>query len=132
MVFAAMPRSGPPPRFRDYADFAEVVGQLERTGLNLTAASTVIHLDPWWNPAVEDQASDRAHRIGQTRSVTVIRLVARGTIEETVLALHADKRELAAAVLEGAGASGKLSMQELSALIDGGARKESEARFAAE
>jgi SNF2 family DNA or RNA helicase len=54
------------------------------TGLNLAAATYVIHLDPWWNPAVEDQATDRAHRIGQDRPVTVIRMVARGTIEEAV------------------------------------------------
>src|SRR5690606_273215 len=55
------------------------------TGLNLTAAGYVIHLDPWWNPAVEDQATDRAHRIGQDKPVTVLRLVARGTIEEAIL-----------------------------------------------
>jgi superfamily II DNA or RNA helicase len=90
------------------------------TGLNLTAADTVLHLDPWWNPAVEDQATDRAHRIGQTRPVTVIRLVARGTIEETVMALHEDKRKLAESILEGAGASGKLSIAELGALIRAG------------
>ena len=87
------------------------------TGLNLTGADTVIHLDPWWNPAVEDQATDRAHRIGQTRAVTVIRLIAQGTIEEAVLALHADKRELAESILEGTAASGKLSISELGALI---------------
>ncbi|MBX3228773.1 MAG: SWF/SNF helicase family protein [Labilithrix sp.] len=87
------------------------------TGLNLTAADTVIHLDPWWNPAVEDQASDRAHRIGQRRPVTVIRLIARGTIEEAVVALHADKRKLAESILEGSAASGKLSIAELGALI---------------
>ena len=57
-------------------------------GLNLTAASYVIHMDPWWNPAVEDQASDRAHRIGQQHPVTVYRLVTRGTIEEKIIALH--------------------------------------------
>ncbi len=87
------------------------------TGVNLTGADTVIHLDPWWNPAVEDQATDRAHRIGQLRPVTVVRLIAQGTIEEAVLALHADKRELAEAILEGAAASGKLSIVELGALI---------------
>src|SRR5205823_2370402 len=73
------------------------------TGLNLTRASYVIHLDPWWNPASEDQATSRAHRMGQTDPVTVYRLVARGTIEEAVLAMHASKRELASAVLEGQG-----------------------------
>ena len=70
-------------------------------GLNLTAANYVVLLDPWWNPAVEDQAADRAHRIGQQAPVTVYRLVMRGTVEEKVLALHGDKRELSAAVLEG-------------------------------
>jgi len=68
-------------------------------GLNLTAADTVIHLDPWWNPAVEQQASARAHRIGQTRPVTVYRLVAAGSIEERLLALQARKAALADAVL---------------------------------
>ena len=73
------------------------------TGLNLTAANYVVLLDPWWNPAVEDQAADRAHRIGQANPVTVYRLVTRGTIEEKVVALHGDKRELSSAVLEGTG-----------------------------
>jgi superfamily II DNA or RNA helicase len=69
------------------------------TGLNLTAADYVVHMDPWWNPAAEDQASDRAHRLGQARPVTVVKLVARGTIEEKVLGLHAHKRRLAEAAL---------------------------------
>jgi SNF2 family DNA or RNA helicase len=69
------------------------------TGLNLTGADTVVHFDPWWNPAVEDQATDRAHRIGQTKVVTAYRLVARGTIEEKILSLSAKKRELVANVL---------------------------------
>jgi hypothetical protein len=64
------------------------------TGLNLTAADYVIHMDPWWNPAVEDQASNRAHRIGQTRPVTVYRLILKGTVEQKILALHKHKREL--------------------------------------
>jgi SNF2 family DNA or RNA helicase len=72
------------------------------TGLNLTAADYVVHLDPWWNPAAEDQASDRAHRMGQERPVTVVKLVSRGTIEEKVLELHARKRRIAEAAL-GAG-----------------------------
>jgi len=75
------------------------------TGLNLTAADTVVFLDPWWNPAVEAQAMDRAHRIGQTKSVFVYRLVARGTVEEKILALQARKAELAASILEGGGAA---------------------------
>ena len=63
-------------------------------GLNLTSADTVILFDPWWNPAVEDQAADRTHRIGQTRSVNCIRLVVRDSIEERVLELHERKRAL--------------------------------------
>jgi hypothetical protein len=90
-------------------------------GLNLTAADTVIHLDPWWNPAVEDQATARAHRIGQTRPVTAIRLVAQGTIEEAVLGLHAAKRALAAGVLEGSELAASLSTDELLGLIRQGA-----------
>jgi SNF2 family DNA or RNA helicase len=70
-------------------------------GLNLTAADYVIHMDPWWNPAVEDQASDRAHRIGQERPVTVYRFVGKDTIEEQIVELHKDKRALADAILEG-------------------------------
>jgi superfamily II DNA or RNA helicase len=87
------------------------------TGLNLTAATYVIHLDPWWNPAAEDQATDRAHRIGQLRPVTVYRLVSRGTIEEQVVNLHNEKRELAAAVLEGTDTAHRASADELLALI---------------
>jgi len=71
-------------------------------GLNLTAADYVVHLDPWWNPAAEAQATDRAHRIGQTRPVTVYRLVAAGTIEDAVVQMQADKRALFAAVLDDA------------------------------
>jgi len=67
-------------------------------GLNLTAADVVVHFDPWWNPAAEAQATDRAHRIGQTRPVTVYRLLTRGTVEEKVTRLQAKKRELASAI----------------------------------
>jgi SNF2 family DNA or RNA helicase len=92
------------------------------SGLNLTAADTVIHFDPWWNPAVEDQATDRAHRIGQTRVVTTYRLVARGTIEEKILELGGKKRELVGAVLsEDAGGAKKLTRGDLEELFrDGG------------
>ncbi len=69
------------------------------TGLNLTAADYVIHYDPWWNPAVEDQATDRTHRIGQTRAVFSYKLITRGTVEEKILGLQQRKRELAAGVL---------------------------------
>lgn len=69
------------------------------TGLNLTGADTVVHFDPWWNPAVEDQATDRAHRIGQTKNVNVYKLIAEGTVEEKILQLSAKKRELVSNVL---------------------------------
>ena len=91
------------------------------TGLNLTGADYVIHLDPWWNPAVEDQATDRAHRIGQERPVTVYRLVAEGTIEEQILELHADKRELVAGVLDGTDRAAKMNTEDLINLIKKGA-----------
>ena len=86
-------------------------------GLNLTAADYVIHLDSWWNPAVEDQASDRAHRIGQTRPVTIYRLVTEGTIEEQIVDLHHRKRDLADRLLEGADTAARLSAEELLALL---------------
>ncbi len=89
------------------------------TGLNLTAADYVIHMDPWWNPAVEDQATDRAHRMGQTRPVTVYRLVSRGTIEEEILRLHSDKRDLVSGVLAGTDRAAQLSTAELVALLRG-------------
>ncbi|MFL5335948.1 MAG: DEAD/DEAH box helicase, partial [Geminicoccaceae bacterium] len=87
------------------------------TGLNLTAADYVVHLDPWWNPAVEDQASDRAHRIGQTRPVTIYRLVMQDSIEERIVALHRDKRALASELLEGADVAGRLTEEQLLELL---------------
>jgi superfamily II DNA or RNA helicase len=87
------------------------------TGLNLTAADYVIHMDPWWNPAAEDQASDRAHRIGQTRPVTIYRLVAKGTIEEQIVGLHHRKRDLAEQLLQDADQVGKLDAQEMLELL---------------
>ena len=86
-------------------------------GLNLTAADYVIHMDPWWNPAVEDQATDRAHRIGQEKPVTVYRLVTEGTIEEKILKLHEQKRDLADSLLTGADVSARLTADDLLALI---------------
>ena len=86
-------------------------------GLNLTAADYVIHMDPWWNPAVEDQASDRAHRIGQQRPVTIYRLVTKGTIEEKIVKLHQEKRDLAGSLLDGSDISGKITAEELVRLI---------------
>ncbi|MEE4240555.1 MAG: DEAD/DEAH box helicase [Desulfopila sp.] len=86
-------------------------------GLNLTAADYVIHMDPWWNPAIEDQASDRAHRIGQTRPVTIYRLVCKNSIEEKIVKLHQDKRDLAGSLLEGSDISAKMSSDDLIDLI---------------
>ncbi len=86
-------------------------------GLNLTAADYVIHMDPWWNPAVEDQASDRAHRIGQTRPVTVYRIVAARTIEDKIVELHRRKRDLADNLLSGADQSHALDIDEIMRLL---------------
>ena len=86
-------------------------------GLNLTAANYVIHLDPWWNPAAEDQASDRAHRIGQQRPVTVYRLVAEDTIEQKIVELHQHKRELADSLLDGTDIGARMSLDEIVALL---------------
>ena len=101
----------------DTADRAKPVARFQRgkvplflislkaggTGLNLTAADTVIHYDPWWNPAVEDQATDRAHRIGQDKPVFVYKLVAQGTVEERMLELQQRKKALAAGIYEAGG-----------------------------
>jgi hypothetical protein len=93
-------------------------------GLNLTKATHVVHYDRWWNPAVEDQATDRAHRIGQTRPVQVHRLIAEGTLEDHIATLIERKRSLAEAVV-GAGESwiGRLSNEELSVLVSLGSGK---------
>ena len=89
-------------------------------GLNLTAADYVIITDPWWNPAAEDQAMGRAHRMGQLRPVTVYRLVAQGTLEEQIIALHHDKRALADGVLADGGESmGLPSREDLLSLMRG-------------
>ncbi len=87
-------------------------------GLNLTAADTVIHFDPWWNPAAERQATDRAHRIGQEQPVFVYRLIAAGSIEERIAELQQRKAALAETILEGTGASGpRFSDEDLEALL---------------
>ncbi len=86
-------------------------------GINLTGADYVIHLDPWWNPAVEDQATARAHRIGQRRAVTVYRLVTEGTIEEKILDLHTSKRDLADDLLSGLESAKRLKLDDLRALL---------------
>ena len=90
------------------------------TGLNLTGADVVIHYDPWWNVAAQNQATDRAHRIGQTRQVTVYRLIIKDTIEERILELQNTKRDLAESILEGDSTSlSSLSHEELLELIGG-------------
>ncbi len=87
-------------------------------GLNLTAADTVIHYDPWWNPAVENQATDRAHRIGQDKPVFVHRLITAGTIEEKMETLKARKQALADGILEAsAGATLALTENDLDMLF---------------
>ncbi len=89
------------------------------TGLNLTAADTVIHYDPWWNPAVEDQATDRAHRIGQQRPVFVYKLVAQGTVEERMLELQQRKKALASGIYEAGGsAAAALGAADLERLFE--------------
>ena len=88
------------------------------TGLNLTAADHVFLVDPWWNPAAEDQAADRAHRIGQERPVMVYRLVARDTVEERILALQQSKRSLADAALGEADQATSLTRDDLLALLE--------------
>jgi SNF2 family DNA or RNA helicase len=87
-------------------------------GLNLTAADTVIHFDPWWNPAAEDQASSRAHRIGQTKKVFVYKLITQGSLEEKILELQKRKAELAKGILEGGLHSATaLGQEDLDALL---------------
>ncbi len=89
------------------------------TGLNLTGADIVIHYDPWWNLAAQNQATDRAHRIGQEKTVTVYRLIAKDTIEEKILQLQEAKRDLAEAILSGQQTSLlSLSEKELLALLE--------------
>lgn len=96
-------RQGEVAKFQQSADIPVFLISLKAggVGLNLTAADTVVHLDPWWNPAVEDQATDRAHRIGQTRVVTSYKLISRGTIEEKILSLQQRKRDILQGVLTG-------------------------------
>jgi len=107
-------------RFQRTADIPLFLLSLKAggVGLNLTGADVVVHFDPWWNPAVEAQATDRAHRIGQTRVVTSYKLVCTGTVEEQVLALQAEKRALLAGVFEASDAlSSRLSLADLKSLL---------------
>ncbi len=87
-------------------------------GLNLTGANYIVHLDPWWNPAIEQQATDRAYRIGQEQKVTVYHLISSHTIEEKIVRLHETKRNLADALLEGTDMSHKLTAQELMDMLE--------------
>jgi SNF2 family DNA or RNA helicase len=86
-------------------------------GLNLTGANYVLHLDPWWNPAIEQQATDRAYRIGQKRNVTVYHLIAADTIEEKILRLHKTKRDLADALLHDQNTTHALTLSDLKLLL---------------
>ncbi|MEB3205972.1 MAG: SNF2-related protein [Vampirovibrionales bacterium] len=91
------------------------------TGLNLTGADYVIHYDPWWNPAAEDQATDRAHRIGQTKTVFVYRLIAKGTVEEKIMALKERKRDLVDSIIAADRSMGKfLTLDDLKEILSPG------------
>jgi len=113
-------RAGVVARFQDEAGPPVLLVSLRAggTGVNLTAADHVFILDPWWNPAVEDQAADRAHRIGQDRPVMVHRLVAAGTVEERILALQERKRALSRAALGQAESAQAITRDDLLALLD--------------
>lgn len=87
-------------------------------GLNLTRANYVIHLDPWWNPAIEQQATDRAYRIGQKQKVIAYHLVSAHTIEEKILRMHHSKRDLSDALLDGTDMSHKLNAKDLIEILD--------------
>jgi SNF2 family DNA or RNA helicase len=113
-------RQGEVDRFQASAEVPVFLLSLKAggTGLNLTGADTVVHFDPWWNPAAELQATDRAHRIGQTRVVTSYKLIAAGSVEEKVLGLQAAKRALLADVFQASDAlSAQLSLAELKELL---------------
>lgn len=101
-------------RFQENADLPVFLISLKAggVGLNLTGADTVIHVDPWWNPAVEAQATDRAHRIGQTNVVTSYKLIARGTVEEKILALQERKKETIRAMLDNGEEGGDAGLTE--------------------
>jgi SNF2 family DNA or RNA helicase len=86
-------------------------------GITLTAADHVFILDPWWNPATEDQAADRAHRIGQLNPVFIHRLVARNTVEDRILQLQKKKRALAGSLLSGSGDTAELTKDDIRSLL---------------
>jgi SNF2 family DNA or RNA helicase len=87
------------------------------TGVNLASADTVLLYDPWWNPAVEDQAVDRVHRIGQSKEVSVYRLVARGTVEEKILDLKQRKRDMSGRLLGASAGSGAFTAADVEELL---------------
>jgi SNF2 family DNA or RNA helicase len=113
-------RAGVVAQFQDEAGPPVMLVSLKAggTGLNLTAADHVFLMDPWWNPAVEDQAADRAHRIGQDRPVMVYRMVARDTVEERILSLQGRKRALAEVALGAGDHAGGITRDDLLALLD--------------
>ena len=114
-------RAGEVRRFQDSPDIPVFLISLRAggTGLNLTGADTVIHFDPWWNPAVEDQATGRAHRIGQTNIVTSYKLIARGSVEEKIVRLQERKKELIASTLTSDEAFAQnLTWEELQGLLE--------------
>jgi non-specific serine/threonine protein kinase len=89
------------------------------TGLNLTAADYVIHYDPWWNPAVEDQATDRAHRMGQEKKVFVYKMITKSSVEEKILRLQQDKRKLNESVIVADQSFAKqITKEDLESLFD--------------
>ena len=116
-----MDRAGVVRQFQDEAGPPVLLISLKAggTGLNLTAADHVFLMDPWWNPAVEDQAADRAHRIGQDRPVIVYRLVAEDTVEERILVLQDAKRGIADAALGDAARAASLTRDDLLSLLAG-------------
>ena len=107
-------------RFNDSDDIPVFLISLKAggTGLNLTAADTVIHYDPWWNPAAEAQATDRAHRIGQTKVVTSYKLIVADSVEEKVLELQGQKRKLLEDIFEASeAANSKISLSDMKSLL---------------
>ena len=118
---SAVDRAGEVRRFQDSPDIPVFLISLKAggTGLNLTGADTVIHFDPWWNPAVEDQATGRAHRIGQSNIVTSYKLIARGSVEEKIVRLQERKKELIASTLTSDEAFAQnLTWEELQGLLE--------------
>ena len=100
-----------------HKDFFLISLKAGGTGITLTEADYVIHLDPWWNPAIEDQATDRAYRMGQTKPVTVYRLITKNSVEDTIVKLHQSKRSLAESILGDADQTASIDLEALQNLI---------------